>query len=50
MNLNRLSNQAGARVVIHDVKEWPLIDEYGMDVDPATYTLAAITAVSDWAV
>ena len=37
--------QAGARLVVHDTKQWPLVDEYGMDISPATSTLAPITEV-----
>ena len=32
--------------MVHDVEEWPLIDEFGMGIYPGTYTLAAITEVS----
>ena len=38
--------KAGARMVIHDPEEQPLIDEFGIAINPATYTLAAITEVS----
>ena len=38
-------NQAGARLVIHHPGMVPLVDEYGMDISPATYTHAAITEV-----
>ena len=38
--------QTGARIVIHSPEEWPLIDEFGIDISPGTYTLAAITEVS----
>ena len=31
---NGLSRSAGARVTIHDNKVRPMIDEYGMDVEP----------------
>ena len=37
--------QTGARLVIHNPQQWPLIDEFGIDISPATYTLAAITEV-----
>ena len=33
-------------MVIHSPKERPLIDEFGVAINPATYTLAAITEVS----
>ena len=33
-------------MVIHDPEEQPLIDEFGIAINPATYTLAAITEVS----
>ena len=39
------SLQAGARLVVHDSHQWPMVDEYGMDISPATYTLVAITEV-----
>ena len=32
-------------MVIHDPEERPLIDEFGIAIAPATYTLAAITEV-----
>ena len=32
--------------MIHSPEEWPLIDEFGIDISPGTYTLAAITEVS----
>ena len=38
--------KAGARMVIHDPEEQPLIDEFGIAINPATYTLAAITEVN----
>ena len=41
------SLQAGARLVVHDSHQWPMVDEYGMDISPATYTLVAITEVID---
>ena len=31
---------------MHGIEEWPLIDEYGMDVSPSSYTKVAITEVS----
>ena len=39
--------QAGVRLAVHDVEEWPLIDEYGMDISPSSYTQIAITEVSN---
>ena len=39
--------QTGVRIVIHDPEDWPLIDEFGIDISPATYTLAAMTEVSE---
>ena len=33
-------------MVIHNPQEWPLINEFGIDINPASYTLAAITEVS----
>ena len=39
--------QTGARLVIHNPEEWPLINEFGIDVSPNTYTLAAITEVGN---
>ena len=38
-------NQTGARLVVHDPGEWPLVAEYGVDVKPDTFTLTAITQV-----
>ena len=38
-------NQTGARLVVHDPGEWPLVAEYGIDVRPDTFTLTAITQV-----
>ena len=38
--------QTGARIVIHSQDEWPLIDEFGIDISPGTYTLSAIAEVS----
>ena len=38
--------QTGARLVVHDPGEWPLVAEYGVDVKPDTFTLTAITQVS----
>ena len=35
------------RLAVHDVEEWPLIDEYGMDISPSSYTQIAITEVSN---
>ena len=35
------------RLAVHDVEEWPLIDEYGMDISPSSYTQVAITEVSN---
>ena len=32
-------------MVIHNTDERPLIDEFGVAINPATYTLAAITEV-----
>ena len=46
MKLNFSYVKAGARMVIHDPEEQPLIDEFGIAINPATYTLAAITEVS----
>ena len=34
------------RLAVHDIDEWPLIDEYGMDISPSTYTQVAVTEVS----
>ena len=31
---------------MHGIEEWPLIDEYGMDISPSSYTKVAITEVS----
>ena len=31
---------------MHGIEEWSLIDEYGMDVSPSSYTKVAITEVS----
>ena len=31
---------------MHGIEEWPLNDEYGMDVSPSSYTKVAITEVS----
>ena len=39
-------NQTGARLVVHDPGEWPLVAEYGVDVKPDSFTLTAITQVS----
>ena len=39
-------SQTGARLVVHDPGEWPLVAEYGVDVKPDTFTLTAITQVS----
>ena len=41
-------NQTGARLVVHDPGEWPLVAEYGVDVKPDTFTLTAITQVSKY--
>ena len=38
--------QAGVRIVVHDTGQWPLIDEYGMNINPSSYTEVAITEVS----
>ena len=38
--------QTGARLVVHDPGEWPLVAEYGVDVKPDSFTLTAITQVS----
>ena len=43
---NTNSIQTGARLVIHDPQQWPLMDEFGIDINPTTYTLAAITEVT----
>ena len=32
-------------MVIHHPEEWPLVDEYGRDINPGTYTTAAINEV-----
>ena len=40
--------QTGARLVVHDPGEWPLVAEYGVDVKPDTFTLTAITQVSKY--
>ena len=34
------------RLAVHDMEEWPLIDEYGMDISPSSYTQVAITEVN----
>ena len=34
--------------MIHNPQEWPLIDEFGIDINPATYTLAAISEVIEF--
>jgi hypothetical protein len=39
--------QAGAILVINSPGKWPLTDEFGIDINPATYTKAAITEVKD---
>ena len=31
---------------MHGIEEWPLIDEYGMDISPSSYTKVALTEVS----
>ena len=40
--LNKLSKQAGARIVIHDPANPPLPDEYGMDLRPNTASSIAV--------
>ena len=30
---------------MHGIEEWPLINEYGMDISPSSYTKVAITEV-----
>ena len=40
--LNKLSKKAGARLVIHDASTLPLVDEYGMDLQPNTASSVAI--------
>ena len=32
--------------MVHNPDAWPLVDEYGMDISPATYTLTAVTEVN----
>ena len=32
--------------MVHDTGQWPLIDEYGMNINPSSYTEVAITEVS----
>ena len=41
-----LLKKAGLRVVVHDPEVWPLVDEYGVDVNPATFTKLAISEVT----
>ena len=31
--------------MVHDTGQWPLIDEYGMNINPSSYTEVAITEV-----
>ena len=39
--------QAGARLVVQNPMNWPLVDEMGMDISPATSTLARISEVRE---
>ena len=43
--LNKLSKQAGARIVIHDPTNPPLPDEYGMDLRPNTASSISVQMV-----
>jgi len=44
--LQKLSKNAGAKIVIHDPSLPPLADEYGIDLTPNTASSIAIQAVS----
>jgi len=43
--LQKLSKNAGAKIVIHDPSLPPLADEYGIDLTPNTASSIAIQAV-----
>ena len=32
--------------MVHNSDAWPLVDEYGMDISPSTYTSTAVTEVN----
>ena len=33
-------------MVVHHPSQWPMIDEYGIDIHPGMYTAAAISEVT----
>ncbi len=43
--LNKLSKNAGAKIVIHDPTLPPLPDEYGIDIQPNSATSLALHTV-----
>lgn len=43
--LNRLTKNAGAKIVVHDPSMAPMPDEYGIDLQPNTGSSIAVQAV-----
>ncbi len=43
--LNKLSKNAGAKIVVHDPTLPPLPDEYGIDMEPDTASSIAVQTV-----
>ncbi len=37
-----LSEKAGARLVVHDSDAFPMVDEFGLDLQPGTATAVAL--------
>ena len=46
--LQKLSKNAGAKIVVHESALPPLTDEYGIDLAPNTASSIAIQTVRDW--
>lgn len=45
--LQKLSKNAGARIVLHQADQEPMPDEYGIDIQPNTASSIAIQVVSE---
>ena len=44
---NKLSQKAGAKVVIHNPRDYPMPEEFGIDLHPGTSSSVALQMVID---
>ncbi len=43
-----LTEKAGIRIAVHNAYVYPLVDDFGLDVEPGTATSIAIQLVQQW--